>query len=148
MVWSPRVTVAAVIEEHGHFLCVEELDRDRRVLNQPAGHLEPGEDLITAVKREVREETGREFTPSGLVGIYLWPLDPATTYLRFCFAGTVSQRLPELPLDPDIIETLWLEPAALRAQRSRLRSPLVMRCVEDALCGSLTKLETLHAIDL
>jgi hypothetical protein len=37
------VTVAAVIERDGRFLFVQEKIEGRLVLNQPAGHLDPGE---------------------------------------------------------------------------------------------------------
>ena len=91
MIWTPRVTVAAVIEQDGKFLCVEESIAGQRVLNQPAGHLEAGESLQSAVIREVLEETARRFVPTALVGVYLWPM-PGTerSYLRFCFYGDPS----------------------------------------------------------
>ena len=57
MIWKPRVTVAALIENEGRFLLVQELISGRSVYNQPAGHLEDGETLIEAVIRETREET-------------------------------------------------------------------------------------------
>ena len=41
--WPPSVTVAVVIERDGKYLFVEEIQDGRRVLNLPAGHLDPGE---------------------------------------------------------------------------------------------------------
>jgi len=131
MIWTPRVTVAAVIEQNNKFLFVEELINGERVLNQPAGHLEAGEALQEAVIREVWEETAREFNPSALVGIYLWPMSGSDrSYLRFCFAGTASERNPAQKLDEDILDTCWLDYATLQAH-SRLRSPMVLQCVQD-----------------
>ena len=72
MQWKPNTTVAAVIEKDGKFLLVEELIEDELVFNQPAGHLEKGETLLDAVKREVLEETTFDFEPKALVGIYLY----------------------------------------------------------------------------
>lgn len=63
MVWKPNVTVAAVVEQDGRFLLVEERTRQGRRFNQPAGHLEPHETLVEAVARETLEETGYRFTP-------------------------------------------------------------------------------------
>ena len=51
----PPVTVAAVIERGGKLLFVQEVIDGRLVLNQPAGHLDPGESLIEACRREVLE---------------------------------------------------------------------------------------------
>ena len=87
-VWRPSATVAAVIERDGKFLLVEEVADGRRVLNQPAGHLDPGESLVEACARETLEETAHRFTPTALVGIYRWVYDKAgVTFLRFAFAG-------------------------------------------------------------
>ena len=48
--------MAAIIQQNGKFLLVEEeTDRGNRY-NQPAGHLEDGETLIEAVIRETMEE--------------------------------------------------------------------------------------------
>ena len=41
--WKPNVTVAAVIEQQGRYLLVEEETADGLRLNTPAGHLDPGE---------------------------------------------------------------------------------------------------------
>ena len=57
--FQPFVTVAAIIECRGKFLLVSEYDEaPDPVYGQPAGHLEKQEDLIEAVTREIKEETG------------------------------------------------------------------------------------------
>lgn len=146
MVWSPRVAVAAVIKHTDRYLLVEERDEaGRTVLNQPAGHLEADESLLEAVRREVLEETRREFHPGGLIGIYRWPqLGRERTYLRFCFSGSVGEPLLERRLDPDILATHWLSRAELLADPHRLRSPLVLRCIDDAEADAPASLELLH----
>ena len=110
-VWKPSVTVAAVVERDGRFLLVEERMEDGLRINQPAGHLEPGETLQQAVMRETLEETAHPFTPTALLGIYLWrrpgPAD-ATTYLRFAFTGELQERIAGRPLDRVIVQTVWL----------------------------------------
>jgi ADP-ribose pyrophosphatase YjhB (NUDIX family) len=144
MNWSPHVTVAAVTERDGRFLLVEERIEDGLRINQPAGHLEDGEGLDKAVVRETREETGRVFTPQGLVGVYRWRnRHNAETFLRFAFYGEVSERDPDRDLDPDISRCLWLSPRSLAAQRSRLRSPLVWICIQDYLRGQRYPVEVL-----
>jgi len=68
-VWKPHVTVAALARRGDRFLLVREEVNGRIVLNQPAGHLDPGESFEQAVIRETLEETAHRFTPSGLLGI-------------------------------------------------------------------------------
>jgi 8-oxo-dGTP pyrophosphatase MutT (NUDIX family) len=143
-VWRPSVTVAAVIERDGKFLFVEEIADGRRVLNQPAGHLDPGESLLEACVRETLEETAHAFEPSALVGIYRWRHEASdTTFLRFTFAGGASGPDAARELDREIVATHWLTPAELAARQAMHRSPLVARCVADYLAGARFPLEVL-----
>jgi 8-oxo-dGTP pyrophosphatase MutT (NUDIX family) len=142
--WKPSVTVAAIVERRQggvrEFLLVEEETPEGRRLNNPAGHLDPGESPEEAVVREALEETARVFTPTGLVGIYLSRFTrPArgedVTYLRLAFAGTVGAAEPRRPLDHGIVRTLWMTLDELKASRTRHRSALVLRCGEDLIAG-------------
>lgn len=144
----PRVTVAAIVEQAGRFLLVEEQTPEGLRLNQPAGHLEAGESPQQGVVREALEETGRVFAPEGLVGLYLSRTRRSAeqggqdvSYLRLAFFGTASAADPERPLDDGIVRTLWMDIESLRASVSRHRSPLVLRCVEDYLRGQRYPLE-------
>jgi 8-oxo-dGTP pyrophosphatase MutT (NUDIX family) len=144
MVWKPDVTVAAVIERDGRFLLVEERIRGRLVFNQPAGHLEDGESLLQAVVRETLEETAWVFTPQALLGSYLWRSPRGHTTLRFAFSGTVSDFDAHRTLDPPVIATHWLRQEDLVARTASLRSPLVVRCIEDYQHGLRLPLEALR----
>jgi 8-oxo-dGTP pyrophosphatase MutT (NUDIX family) len=153
MSWNPEVTVAAIVDrggpERGKFLMVEERISGRLVLNQPAGHLEDGESLVEAVIRETREETAWRLHPEALVGIYLWRNpDNGRTFLRFAFCGSVDDHQPERPLDTGIVRALWLSHEQLLAQTPRLRSPLVLRGLDDYLLGKRLPLETVASLDL
>ena len=149
MAWNPEVTVAAVVERDGRYLMVEELISGRLVLNQPAGHLEDGETLLDAVIRETREETAWRFTPEALVGIYLWRNpENERTFLRFTFCGPVDSHDAAQPLDQGIQRALWLSRNQLLAQEARLRSPLVMRCLDDYTLGRRLPLETVATLTL
>lgn len=141
MIWTPHVTVAAVIEDAGRYLLVEE-QGGGVVYNQPAGHVEPGEGLIEAVIRETREETAWGFRPTALVGVYRWVHpDSDTTYLRFCFTGECYDHDPHRQLDTGIIRTWWLSREELDEIAGRLRSPLVTRCIDDYRLGRRYPLE-------
>ncbi len=145
IVWKPSVTVAAVIERDGRFLFVQERSEGRLVLNQPAGHLDPGESLVEACRREVLEETAHRFDPVGLVGVYRWHYAPKdVTFLRFCFHGTVRQK-EDSPLDKEIVGLHWLTVDELKGRKAEHRSPLVQKCVDDFLAGSDFPLEVFSA---
>jgi 8-oxo-dGTP pyrophosphatase MutT (NUDIX family) len=136
--WAPHVTVAAVVERGGRFLVVEEETPDGLRINQPAGHLEPGETLVEAVMRETLEETAHPFAPEALIGAYMTYIDKpggGATYLRFTFCGASSGQPEPRELDAGIVRALWLTPDELRACRARHRTPLVLRSLEDYLAG-------------
>jgi len=133
--WAPHVTVATVVCRAGQLLLVEEEKDGRRVLNQPAGHLDAGESLVEAAVRETREETGWEVRPTAFIGTYQWNAPDGTPFLRFAFAAEPLRHHPQQPLDSGIVQALWLTPAALQADMARLRSPLVWQTVSDWLAG-------------
>ncbi|TRZ91457.1 MAG: NUDIX hydrolase [Rhodocyclaceae bacterium] len=135
-IWKPNVTVAAVIERDGRFLLVEEQTDDGIRYNQPAGHLDEGESLEAACRREMLEETAWHFQPRELVGVYQWRRAAGEiTYLRFAYCGELGGHEAQRPLDEGILRALWLTPAELEELRDRHRSPLVMQCVADYLAG-------------
>jgi 8-oxo-dGTP pyrophosphatase MutT (NUDIX family) len=137
--WKPSVTVAAVIERDGRFLFVQEETAAGLRLNQPAGHLDFGESLLAAAARETLEETAFAFTPTQLIGVYLWrsasPGGNGATYLRFAFCGELGEFDAGRALDDGIVRTLWLTRAEIAARSDEHRSPLVQRCVDDYLRG-------------
>lgn len=146
--WKTSVTVAAIVQRDGRYLLVEEHTPDGLRLNNPAGHLDPGESPLEAVVREALEETARSFTPHALVGVYLSRAQRAEppsdiTYVRIAFSGAVSEPLPGRALDPEIVRTLWMTPDELRASAGRHRSPLLMRCVDDHRAGKRHPLDLL-----
>ncbi len=138
--WKPRVTVAAIIEREGRFLLVVEHTPDGLKLNNPAGHLDPGESLADGCARETLEETAHAFRPTALVGIYHSRMHSRSTgldvtHLRFAFCGELGDLDPGRALDDGIVRALWMGVDELRACRERHRSPMLLRCVEDYLAG-------------
>lgn len=159
--FRPSVTVAAVIHRAGaggraEYLLVEEHTPEGLRLNQPAGHLEPGESLVEAVVREALEETARAFVPEAWLGLHLARFQrlqtppgggPAAlqdvTYLRVAFCGAVGEPIAGRALDRGIVQALWLPLDTIRAERARHRSPLVMRCIDDHQAGRRLPLQAL-----
>ncbi|VAW65557.1 Nudix-like NDP and NTP phosphohydrolase NudJ [hydrothermal vent metagenome] len=141
-VWKPHATVAAIIERDRRFLIVEEICSGKTVYNQPAGHLDPGESLAQAAIRETREETAWGFKPEYVTGIYRWQ-QPQTKrcYLRVAFAGSCSDHQQQLPLDNGILRALWLSRDELAGEPEKLRSPMVLLCIDDYLAGKQYPLE-------
>lgn len=146
--WNPKVTAAAVVEREGRFLLVREHCADGIRLNQPAGHLDPGESLQAAAIRETREETGWLVRPTGIVGMYLSRYQSPdrqtdVTYLRFTFACEPVSCEIEPTLDDGIIEAIWMSETQVRASVAEHRSPQVLQSLDDYLAGCHYPLEIL-----
>ncbi|UNK57316.1 NUDIX hydrolase [Pseudoxanthomonas daejeonensis] len=144
--WHPDVTVASVIARDGRLLLVEERIEGRLVLNQPAGHLEPGETLAEGAVRETLEETGWEIAVEAFIGTYQWTAPGGQQYLRFAFAGRAVAHDPSRRLDEGIERAVWLTPAELRARAGDHRSPLVWQVAADWLAGRRHPLSLVQAL--
>ena len=143
--FSPRITVATVVEQDGRFLLVREQDDDRLVLNQPAGHVEAGEQLAQAAWRETLEETAWQVEVSAFLGVYIYqPLINGPVFHRYCFIAEAQRHDPRQRLDDGIVEAVWLTPQELAAAAGEHRSPLVARCVQDYLDGRRLPLDVIY----
>jgi 8-oxo-dGTP pyrophosphatase MutT (NUDIX family) len=148
MTWRPELTVAAVVQHDDRFLLVEERIQRALVVNQPAGHVEDGESILDAVMRETLEETGWHFSPSYLLGLYLWRNpDDGVSILRVAVVGEVFDHDPSRPLDDGIVAARWMRREELLRGDVRLRSPLVLRCIDDFLAGRRHDLSALNHLD-
>jgi 8-oxo-dGTP pyrophosphatase MutT (NUDIX family) len=144
MAWKPDITVAAIIARESQFLIVEEQIRGARVFNQPAGHVEAQETVLQAAVRETLEETGWAFTPEHIVGVYLWrnPGSHLDT-LRVAYCGALGAHDATRPLDRPVIANHWLSREQLSGLNGQLRTPLVLRCIDDYLAGTRMPLSAL-----
>lgn len=146
--WLPRVTVATVIEKDGKFLMVEENIHGEKVLNQPAGHLEPNETLIEAAVRETLEETGWQIKVDHLIEFSQWTSPNSENhYLRSCFAGTAVKFDPNQTLDEGIICAIWMSRDEVAANAHRLRSPLVLHHIDHHINGKRTDTQVFSYYD-
>ncbi|MFY9179504.1 MAG: NUDIX hydrolase [Venatoribacter sp.] len=139
--WTPHATVATIVERDGRFLLVEEIaELGSPVLNQPAGHIEKGETVIQAALRETLEETGWQVSVEALLGIYIYAAPNDITYHRYCLIAKAISPVANAKLDTGIIGPRWLNLDEVR-QSTQLRSPMVLRCIEDYLAGKRYPLE-------
>lgn len=145
MGWPPHITVAVVAERDGRFLVVEEKIKGERVINQPAGHLEPGETLFAAAERETLEETGWRVELTGVTGIYQYRSEvDDILYHRIAFAAKPLLRTGR-SLDPDISAVKWLTLDEINERKQR--SPLVLATIMDSLSGRIAPLDFIRHVN-
>ena len=135
MAEKPHATVATVVEAAGRFLLVKEQIEGRPVYNQPAGHIETGESILDAAHRETLEETGWTIELTGFSGIAVYHAVNGISYVRTTLNARPLQHNSQQPLDAGIIEAVWLDYDEILNLRSSLRSPLVLKVIEDYRLG-------------
>ena len=108
----------------------------RRVVTQPGGHIEAGESPEQAVVREVYEETGCRVKCDDMVGVYLW-IHPQTRqqFLRLVYSATYIACDESHPLDDGILARKWAGRIEIESRQNELRTPIVLRCVNDYEAG-------------
>jgi len=140
----PHLTVAVVCIKDNRMLMVNEIDNGINCWNQPAGHVEQGEDLITAAQREALEETGYAVAVTGIQAIYQGIHGTTGThYLRVCFHAEALEQLTET-LDPDILSAQWLDLDDLNTGKYQLRSELTRQTLEDSGDAPIYPLSLIH----
>ncbi len=134
--WIPHITVATIIEKNQKFLMVEENLHGKKLLNQPAGHLDQGETLVQAAIRETQEESGWLVKITHMIELAQWTSPNSDThFLRACFAGNAIKHFPEQQLDDGIIRALWMSRDEVKKNLHRLRSPLVLHHIDHYIAG-------------
>jgi 8-oxo-dGTP pyrophosphatase MutT (NUDIX family) len=144
--WRTHVTVAAVIEKNQHFVLVTDSTSLGYKLNQPAGHVEPEENFLQAIIREVKEEASIDFVPEKIIGLYWYRPNPQNNYLRICFKGHLKDEtvIPRPSSSDDgVVAANWYSLADIIQREDEHRSNLVMRCINDYLAGIEFPLEVL-----
>lgn len=129
---QPYIIVGALIVKNGKVLLVKENHLpDKGKWNIPAGKLDYGEDLSTAVRREVYEETGLRFEPKAVLGLHTVhrrdvPIPSGTSHvLRIVYIGDIggetSNQYGEFENGtPEIQEFLWIAAEDLLAMDDSL----------------------------
>jgi len=132
----PHITVACVIPKANKFLFVREKPYGSIVYNQPAGHLEQNETLISAAEREAFEETGWNVEVTHFLGIYQYSSPHnGVSYVRHSFVASPRFFREDFILDNDIIDTCWLSLDEALALSLKMRSPIVLKTLEDYIDG-------------
>lgn len=144
--WRPHVTVASLATRDGKYLLVQESYNGKSVINQPAGHVEKDETLLQAVVRETLEETGWNFVPEFLCGIYQFVAANHETYIRFTYTGELTSKCEGRALDSVIEEVLWLDRMSLENRQDQLRSPVVLKCISDFENGNRLPLQCVQQL--
>jgi 8-oxo-dGTP pyrophosphatase MutT (NUDIX family) len=149
---TARVIVAGFVERDGKLLVIRERPADlppdhKPVMNQPAGHVEMGESVETAVVRDVREETGYHVRPVELVGIHqVHTVAEGSTTFAFLFRCELVDEVQHAITATEIVETLWLTQEEILARQAEHRTKTTTSRFQSYFSGSRYPLEVLTQI--
>jgi 8-oxo-dGTP diphosphatase len=97
------VAVGALVKNnHDKFLLVK---TERRGWELPGGQVEEGEDILTALKREVEEESGTHVVVQKLAAIYSSVSEPSKVI--FDFNATHNGGNGEIKTTEEIVDVNW-----------------------------------------
>jgi len=142
--WTPHVTVATLVEKDDKFLLVREQPDGKIVYNQPAGHLDEGEGIIEAARRETLEETAWDVEITGYLGVYRSIATNGITYLRHGFIARPLRFHEGQILDEPIIDTSWMSYDDIVKKQEDMRSPMVKQLIDDYYTGLIYPLTLFH----
>lgn len=139
--------VGAIIEKDGKFLLVKEKKESAKgKWNHPAGWIDVEENTINAAKREVKEETGFDFEPKNILGVYvLIKLESGVIHhaIKIIFTGSIADNQGEYMAD-EILEAKWFTPEEIEnMDLNTLRDKDIKAMVKDYLAGKKYPLDVL-----
>ncbi|MBI3951412.1 MAG: NUDIX domain-containing protein [Acidobacteria bacterium] len=139
----PIITTSVMLEQDGKLLLVQEAAAEvYGKWNQPAGHLESGEDIFQCARREAKEESGYAVELTGLQAIYFYSTGQEPT-LNFCFRAEPRGE-PGSPRPDEVLATRWFTKEELRQfPDDQLRHKLTKRRIQDWLAGRSSSLDVI-----
>ena len=131
--------IGAILERNGRILLVKETKETAKgKWSHPAGWLEVGENPIDAVKREVKEESGFDFDPKHILGVYsLFKKEADVIHhsIKLIFIGDISDK-EVAELADDVSETDWFLPEEIEKMDSKILRDLdIKEMVKDYFLG-------------
>lgn len=82
-----ELTVLCLLHQNGKYLLQDRVKKDWKGFTLPGGHVEPGESIVDAVVREMKEETGLRIMDPKLCGVKQFPIEKGR-YIVFLFEAT------------------------------------------------------------
>lgn len=79
-----ELTVLCLIHKGDSYLLQDRIKNDWKGYTLPGGHIEPGESIVEAVIREMKEETGLDIKQPRLCGVKQFPIEGGR-YIVFLF---------------------------------------------------------------
>ena len=100
-----ELTVLCLIHNEDSYLLQDRVKKDWTGYTLPGGHIEPGESVVDAVVREMKEETGLMIKSPRLCGVKQFPIEGGR-YIVFLFE---TDRFEGKVVDSDEGKMRWIK---------------------------------------
>ena len=141
-----NIVIGGLIEKENKFLLVQEAkEKCKGKWNIPAGRMEVNESVIDCLKREIKEETGCNIIPTGILEIGNKVLEN-DIFLSIIFGTKLIDEKIEYNLN-EILDIKWFSYDEIIKMKNKLRSPeLILKCIENYKTGKVVNLEVLNIL--
>lgn len=135
-----------VLEQDGKYVLIQEVRHEKAgFFNLPAGTLEVDEDFVQCVSREATEETGAEVELQYFLGVYQTVIASGSNVVFLVFSGKVATDAKFSSDEHKVIEAFSYDEIVKMDASGQLRSPIVLRTIEDARANKVLPLESVQA---
>ena len=88
-----ELTVLCLVHNEDSYLLQDRVKKDWQGYTLPGGHIEPGESIVDAVVREMKEETGLTIQSPRLCGVKQFPIEGGRCIVFFLRQTGLRERL-------------------------------------------------------
>jgi len=141
------IVVGGVLECDGKYLLVQEAKEGcRGKWNLPAGRLDPGETILEAAKREIKEESGLSVELSGICQIGNRKRKDAS-FVSIIFTTKVVGG--DITFNPnEILDVKWFSYEEILAMKEQLRSKvLIIGAIDSVRKKQIAPLDIVRFLD-
>lgn len=111
----------------------------------PAGTLEVNEDFVQCIQREAKEETGVSVELQHFLGVYQTVLASGSNVVFLVFAGEAPDNAVFASDEHTVIKPFTYDEVLELEQAGKLRSPIVLKAIEDHRAGKVFPLAAVQA---
>ncbi len=135
-----------VLTQSEKYVLIQEVRHEKAgFFNLPAGTLEVDEDFLQCIQRETKEETGADVEVEGFLGIYQTVIASGSNVVFLVFAGKVTEHALFHSDEHTVIAAHSYDEICALNKEGKLRSPIVLKAIEDHRAGRMLPLEAVQA---
>ncbi|HJQ08294.1 MAG TPA: NUDIX domain-containing protein [Candidatus Saccharimonadales bacterium] len=135
-----------VLKQADKYILIQEVRHEKTGLfNLPAGTLEVDEDFTQCIQREAKEETGVDIELQHFLGVYQTVIASGSNVVFLVFAGQTADNAVFASDEHTVIKGFTYDEILELEGPGKLRSPIVLKAIEDHRNGKVYPLEAVQA---